>query len=228
MPSELPGAIETAIAGFDLPQEQAYSAATRNAGADSFALENILKLTRALRSGDEQAFAWLYQHWNSRIQRYCFALAAGDADRASEISQAVWLRVVKHIRPLADERALWNWLACAARHAAIDQSRVRSRYQNALLRFCEWWKQLSGPESFKSETSDLDEVLFAALGKALSQLDTLDRSLIEDRYFNGYALDEIGARHSLSRRAVEGRLARLRLRLRESISNALKHNPDPS
>ncbi|MFN0126203.1 MAG: sigma factor-like helix-turn-helix DNA-binding protein [Verrucomicrobiales bacterium] len=56
---------------------------------------------------------------------------------------------------------------------------------------------------------------------ALNHLTPDERALIEGRYFTGKSLEAIGARHALSARAVEGRLARLRARLRELIAEEL-------
>ncbi|MEQ1852095.1 MAG: hypothetical protein ABMA01_10950, partial [Chthoniobacteraceae bacterium] len=70
------------------------------------------RLTAALKRGDEAAFAWLHGEWSGRINRYCFALAAGDETFAGEIAQATWLRLARHVRVMNDERALWNWIAC--------------------------------------------------------------------------------------------------------------------
>jgi hypothetical protein len=39
---------------------------------------------------------------------------------------------------VSDEQALWNWITCAARHAAIDLRRQGGRYYRTLLRFAEW------------------------------------------------------------------------------------------
>ncbi len=114
-----------------------------------------------------------------------------------------------------DEQALWNWLACAARHAATDLRRSRSRYLQALARFAARWR----PPIIEP---DADGRLLAALEVALSKLPELDRALIESRYFISESLDVIGERHTLSARAVEGRLARLRARLREQIVEELK------
>jgi len=64
--------------------------------------------------------------------------------------------------------------------------------------------------------------LSVALEAALQKLAPEERSLIEGRYFAGESLETIGARHALSVRAVEGRLARLRTRLRELIAQELQ------
>ena len=183
--------------------------------AEAFVFDDVPRLTAALRRGDEAAFAWLYSAWSKRINRYCFALAAGDEPFAREIAQTVWLRLARHIRVVNDEQALWNWIACAARHAATDLRRQGGRYFRALLRFAEWWQR-------PADDTDADSGLLAALEAALDKLAPDERALIEGRHFAGESLEAIGARQALSVRAVEGRLARLRLRLRELISEELK------
>lgn len=182
---------------------------------EAFALDDVPRLTAALKRGDESAFAWLHGEWGGRINRYCFALAAGDETFAGEIAQATWLRLVRHVRVMKDEQALWNWIACAARHAASDLRRKGGRYLLALSRFAEWWQPAPC-------AADRDNLMPAALETALNKLTADERALIEGRYFANESLESIGARHALTDRAVEGRLARLRTRLRELIAEELQ------
>ena len=131
-------------------------------------------LTAALRSGDEAAFRWLHEHWHARLMRYSFALARGDAALAAEIAQATYLRVVRHIRVLPDDDALWSWLACAARSAATDLGRTGGRYRGALARFSEWLQ----PDNSADTSAETEIQLLAALDTALSQLSADERDLI--------------------------------------------------
>ena len=183
---------------------------------EAFAFGDVPRLTAALKRGDEAAFAWLHGAWSGRINRYCFALAAGDESFAREISQAAWLRLARHVRVMQDEAALWSWIACAARHAASDSRRKGGRYLRALSRFAEWW-QPSGAAALET-----DDRLPAALESALGKLEPGERALIEGRYFTNDSLETIATHHALTIRAVEGRLARLRTRLRELIAKELQ------
>ena len=179
---------------------------------EAFAFGDVPRLTAALKRGDEAAFAWLHGEWSRRINRYCFALAAGDETFAGEIAQAAWLRLVRHVRVMNDEPALWNWIACAARHAASDLRRKGGRYLRALSRFTEWWQ----PAITDTEA---DNPLPAALDFALHKLTPDERALIEGRYFASESLEAIGTRHALTIRAVEGRLARLRELIAEELQS---------
>ena len=186
---------------------------------EGYSFADVPRLTSAMKHGEEAAFTWLHEQWSQRINRYCFALAAGDEVFAGEIAQAAWLRIVKHIRPLEDEQILWNWIACAARHAASDLRRTGGRYLRVLGRFALWVFQ---HVNRGIEQSDADEGLLASLDAALLSLSGDERALVEGRYFRGETLEAIASQHQISVRAVEGRLARLRKRLRELITEQLK------
>ena len=189
--------------------------------AEGFAFDDVPRLSAALRRGDEAAFAWLHRAWSRRINRYCFALAAGDETFAGDIAQATWLRLVKHVRVVRDEPALWNWIARAARNAATDLRRKGTRYLQALgrfARFTEWWT--CKPSQAVAPEESVDAVL-AALEAALARITPDERFLIEARYFAGDSLEAIGHSQAISARAVEGRLARLRTHLRDLIAEEL-------
>jgi RNA polymerase sigma-70 factor (ECF subfamily) len=182
--------------------------------------EDVPRLCAALRAGDQQAFRFLHAQWNQRICRYCFALAAGDDALAMECVQATYLRIYKVIRPLPDEVALWNWIACAARSAAIDLRRVGGRYRRALARFTEWLQSGFGRSPENAQESDL----LAALDRAVASLDDDERLLIEARYFRRVSLEEIARETGTTARAIEGRLARLRERLRHTLVTTTRPN----
>ena len=178
----------------------------------------IPELTSALRRGDETAFRRLHEEWNARLSRYCYALASGDDALAVEIIQATYLRVLRHMRELPDEEALWAWLLCAARSAAVDLRRKNGRYLHALTRFADWLGARRSPPLRDAETG-----LIVALHAAIEGLPPEERSLLDARYTDQDSLEEIGKRCGLTARAVEGRMARLRERLRREIALQMKH-----
>lgn len=171
----------------------------------------------ALRPGEEEAFRWLHAWWNERLARYCFVLAGGEEGRAHEIAQAAYLRVARHIRVLPDEAALWAWIARAARDAATDLRRMGGRYRRALARFAEWFRPQPAEQAEQAE----DDGVFAALDAALAKLEPKERRLVESRYFRRESLEAVAARSGCSARAIEGRLARLRAKLRRLLSEEL-------
>jgi RNA polymerase sigma factor (sigma-70 family) len=180
----------------------------------SFSFADTPRLSIALRAGDHGAFQFLHREWNTRIMRYCFALAAGDDAFALDIVQATYVRVFKHLGPVKTESDLWHWMARAARSSAIDLRRVGGRYRHALSRFADWIRIGAG-------RGNQDDLL-NTLDGALALLDPDERTLIEARYFSRKPLEEIAREANTTVRAIEGRLARVRDRLRQTIATALR------
>jgi RNA polymerase sigma factor (sigma-70 family) len=204
----------TCLAPVELPSESPRVAAV----AEPFTFADVPRLVRALREGDAGAFRFLHAEWNERILRYCFALSAGDGALATEIAQATYLRIFKQVQPLPDEAALWNWITRAMRSAAIDLRRVGGRYSRALGRFADWLRFGLGAEPDATSESRM----FAALDSALGILEPEEQHLIDCRYFKREPLETIAARCGTTARAIEGRLARIRARLRSNITSALR------
>ena len=199
-----------------------HQAPSRNpAGKPCFSFAQTPRLTLALRTGDEEAFRWLHEQWNMRLFHYCFVLARGDGTLASEIAQSAYIRLFRHIRELPDEIALWNWLARAARSAAADLNRTGGRYRGAIARFTEWLLPRGAIERV-GDLEDRSDSLLQALDRVLARLGGDELSLLEARYFAGVPLEEIGTRLGISARAVEGRLARLRQKMRQLITDELQ------
>jgi RNA polymerase sigma factor (sigma-70 family) len=206
----------TCLAPVELPSESPRVAAA----AEPFTFADVPRLARALREGDAGAFRFLHAEWNQRILRYCFALAAGDGAFATEIAQATYLRIFKQVQPLPDEAALWNWITRAMRSATIDFRRVGGRYRRALGRFANWLRFGFGARPNAASESRM----FAALDHALGNLEPEERHLIDCRYFQREPLEAIAARCGTTARAIEGRLARIRARLRSNIISALRQD----
>ncbi len=223
----VPSSPTTALPAFPgcLLQAEAQPASVQPGAAARIRFADTPALTAALRAGDEAAFRWLHEHWHARLARYCFALARGDGAQAAEIAQATYLRVVRHIRVLPDEAALWSWLACAARSAATDLSRTGGRYRGALTRFGDWLR--GQPETFADNSAEAETQLLTALDTALAQLTDEERDLIADRYFHRAPLEQTAARLNTTARAIEGRLARTRQHLRELIAIELRRHEAP-
>lgn len=222
----VPNSPTTALPAFPgcLVQADAQFASAQHPDSARVRFSDTPALTAALRAGDESAFRWLHEHWHARLMRYSFALARGDTALAGEIAQATYLRVVRHIRVLPDDDALWSWLACAARSAATDFSRTGGRYRGALVRFSDWLR--GQPEAFADNSAEAEAQLLTALDAALAQLTAEERELVADRYFHRVPLEQTAARMNTTARAVEGRLARTRQRLRDLIATELRrHEP---
>jgi RNA polymerase sigma-70 factor (ECF subfamily) len=180
----------------------------------------IPQLTTGVRRGDEAAVRTLHARYCERLTRYALVITRGDEAAASDAVQTAFLKSLRHMRPLPDESALWAWLARAARTAAADAGRRSRRYTALLSRVAALFSR-----SDDSAPEDTEAVWLAALENALTELDESARALVEARYFQRRPLAEVAAEQSSTDRAVEGRLARIREKLRRSILHRLAARP---
>ena len=176
---------------------------------------SIPALTAAVRRGEEAAVGVLYARYRERLTRYCLVVTRGDEAVADEAVQGAFLKAVRSLRKLDDERALWAWLARAARCTVSDAGRSRRRYAAVLDKFAALF---AGPSQAPEDT---EFVWLQALQAAMDALDSDDRLLLEARYFQRRTLSEVALEQGTTDRAIESRLARSREKLRQSILQQL-------
>jgi RNA polymerase sigma factor (sigma-70 family) len=169
-------------------------------------------LAARVRAGDEIAFRELHRQYASRLHRYALVMARGNEHLAAETVQSTFLRAIRSLRSVADDDALWCWLAKAARCAAADAARREQRQSALLAKIAALW---AGDPPLPAE--DPETLWHRALDAALADLPAEDQSLLHARYSERIPLAEIAARTGTTDRAVESRLARLRTTLRAAI-----------
>jgi RNA polymerase sigma factor (sigma-70 family) len=177
---------------------------------------SVAVLTSRIAAGDEAAFREFHASYRARLLRYALVLFHGNEDRAGEAVQHLFVRVARKARRFDEEDAFWSWLCVVLRNCAIDLIRHQKRYDAALNRY-------SHEQAFP-EAEQADALLERALNLALAQLDEDDRMLLEAKYREDLSVIEIAAQHAATAKAVEGRLARARARLRAHILQLLRHD----
>ena len=82
-------------------------------------------LVRA-RTGDADAFAWLFRRTQPLLLRYLNVL--GGADACDDVASETWVSVVRDLGSFeGDEDAFRAWLITVARHRLIDLRRAQTR-----------------------------------------------------------------------------------------------------
>lgn len=165
-------------------------------------------MTSGLAKCDE--LAWRLFH-ERQYQKLCAQVVSRGiaACDAPEVIQGVYLRVLRHAKIFQDEAAFHAWLSCLVRCELIDISRKRNRRTWLHERFQHWQESRRLP----SQPELRDE-----LEKALLDLDEPDRSLVQSHYIDGWSQQTLANQRKVSVKAIESRLARLRKRLRETLS----------
>ena len=190
------------------------------APASGAAMWTASTLAARVHAGDEAAFTELHRQYAARLHRYALVMARGNEHAAAETVQNTFLRAIRSLRTVADDDALWCWLAKAARCAAADAARREQRRSAFLAKLTALWTADPPPPAEDPET-----LWHQALETALEKLPGEDRALLHARYTERAPLSEIAARTGTTDRAIESRLARLRASLRAAILSQLARLP---
>lgn len=87
--------------------------------------EDLDRLVRAARDGDEDAFRQLYRQLQPRLLRYVRTLVG---DEAEDVASEAWLHIAKDIASFrGDIDGFRGWAVTIARHRALDHVRYHKR-----------------------------------------------------------------------------------------------------
>jgi RNA polymerase sigma-70 factor (ECF subfamily) len=79
----------------------------------------------ACRRGDRDAFRALYEAYKDRVYSIAFYFFQADADAAGEVTQQVFLKLMREIGRFRGEAAFSTWLYRLVVNACVDRSRGR-------------------------------------------------------------------------------------------------------
>jgi RNA polymerase sigma-70 factor (ECF subfamily) len=135
------------------------------------------------QAGEPAAFAELIAAFE-RPLRYYLIKRLGDEDRAYDVLQEVWLKVVHTIRQLVEPAALRVWLYRLAHGAAVDHIRRRRVRQVAE-------QERSAPEDAAETDPEFTSVDAQAIHRALDELPPLQREALVLFFLEDLSLGDI-------------------------------------
>ena len=161
---------------------------------------------------NEQGMDALLLHYGP-LMRYVIApILTNPQDREDCLSE-VAMRVWERIGQFDPEKGSWTaWLTAVTRNAALNQARALARHGD--LPDIPADTPSPAPEP---ETAMLARERKAALARALGQLSSGDRLLFYRKYYYLQSTAQIAAELGLTERAVEGKLYRIKKRLRKAL-----------
>jgi RNA polymerase sigma-70 factor (ECF subfamily) len=171
-------------------------------GADELRLH---LLVLRCQSGDERAFAQLFDRLGGRTLAYLVGLVGGDAE---DVQQEVWLAVYRGVRGLANPGAFRTWLFQTTRHRAIDFLRRRKRERELLETAA-----VDASWSAADETGDTDKE--PPLPEIMARLAAPHREVLLLCYQDDMSYAEIALVVGCSVGTVKSRLHHARRRARE-------------
>jgi RNA polymerase sigma factor (sigma-70 family) len=151
-----------------------------------------------------------------------FAVRVGDADLVDDLMQQLWLRArlsAEAVRGADPEPWLWQIARNLLRETYRRRDRERAR--GGAVADAELARQLAE----QLDTTDLPETVLAQrevrdqLLLALTALPSEPQELLIAFYFDGRSHADLARCHQVSERAIEGRMYRARLALREQLAH---------
>ena len=161
------------------------------------------------QTGDERAFAQLFEWFNGRTERYLGSLV-GDA--ADDVQQEVWLAVYRGLSSLTNPRSFRTWLFQTTRHRAIDYLRKQKRERELISEVSSEALDVSDPAE---EISTLDLSNFDTL---LAELPTVQREALLLRYRDDLSYSEIALVVGCSVGTIRSRLHHAKRRMQELMA----------
>ncbi len=163
----------------------------------------------ALKENQENGINIIKRQYDSMI-KYVIAPILSDDRDAEECLADVYIKLWQNIGQFDAQRgSLKNWIAVIARNTAISIARKNTHQEVELKDIC---ASSATPEDNLLKENDILE-----LKRAIDNMWSTDRQLIYRRYFYLQGISQIAAELGISERAVEGRLYRIRRKLKKIL-----------
>ena len=173
---------------------------------------NEREIIELLLSRDERGISRLLLHYGP-LMRYIIAPILTDAQDREECLSEVAMRVWNKIEQFDDLRGSFNgWLTAITRNTALNLARSQENGEN----IGELTDDTPSPDP-TPEDAVLARERKAALAAALGKLSGFDRMLFYRKYYYLQPTAQIAGELGMTERAVEGKLYRLRKRLRREL-----------
>jgi RNA polymerase sigma-70 factor, ECF subfamily len=115
--------------------------------------ESELELVRRLREGDSAAFDVVYAAYNARLFTFLARLARS-RERAEDLLEETWLRLVTHAARLRPDTKLGPWLFTVARNLHVSWCRSRLLEDTSLAVGLDLWPVASRPSPFEETAAN--------------------------------------------------------------------------
>ena len=173
--------------------------------------QSELALVKGLKAGEAAAFDAVYAIYNPRLFTFLVRLMR-NRDRAADLLEETWLRLVTHADRLRPDTRLGPWLFTVARNLYVSECRARvfEASDAALLQ-----RAAPGPSPFEEAAASESERRIEA---ALAGLPLQYREVLLLVGVEGLGLAEAAAVCGISNVALRQRLSRARAMLASRLA----------
>jgi RNA polymerase sigma-70 factor (ECF subfamily) len=178
-------------------------------------MHDILDLTSRMVH-DEEAFNLFYATYYPRLYQYLLVMTKGREETVRDVLQDTMLRVLRYGKPFSEESVFWAWLTRLTRTALIDHIRRQHKMPAQVVAALQ-------EKMAAASAEDTHAHLLSLLGEIVETMATEEWQLLEDCYLREQPQVAVAATHSLSLKALESRLIRIRRKIKEMMLERLKH-----
>jgi len=161
------------------------------------------KWVHAYQKGDARAFNRLYSRYERPLFSYLLKML-GDRQRAEDVFQQTWMKVIKALPNYREQQRFGSWLFGIGHHAAIDEIRKNSKM--ALDEFASEQLDVSCVDSHTPEAVLLERESQEKLHAAIARLPDAQKSVVMMRLKGELSFKEIAEIEKCSINTVLGRM----------------------
>lgn len=166
--------------------------------------------------GEREGFDALILRWHGPVWRYVRRLV-GDDQASADVTQDVWLRVIRGIERVREPRKFGAWLFGVARRTVMDHLRARYAAGTEVAVDVADLPDVADEEFDRQVEREMDE-----LDDALGALPVIEREALALFYLQELSLNEIADVLAVPVGTVKSRLHRARKLLRSRLAGREK------
>lgn len=165
-----------------------------------------------IRQRDHKGMDGFLRDYGALI-RYVIAPILSDEQDREDCYSEVTMRIWERIDAYSEEKGSWKgWVTSVSRNAALNFTRKKS--------FCDSVEELEEHVPSREPTPEEQFILQerrAVLAAALKKLSSVDMELFYRKYYYMQPTQQIASELNMTVRAVEGRLYRIKKKLRKEL-----------
>jgi RNA polymerase sigma-70 factor, ECF subfamily len=176
-------------------------------------------LVTAAKSGDQTAFAQLWERHSNKVFRRIYRIT-GNKDDAEDVLQEAWMKAYAHLKTFAGRASFSTWITRIAINSALMALRRKRTHPETSMEFYdgEAWRFLDVTD----QTKDVEELFTMhesaqRLRREIYRLKPIQQKVVEIRHLGEESLKETAGLAGISVGATKSRLLRARISLRKAL-----------
>jgi len=179
-------------------------------------------LADRILAGDEIAFRRLFDELFPKLYRFAMLRLEGNRDDVCEVVQQTYCRAFEQLAGYRGEASLFGWMCQICRNAIVDLGRQRRRVVTTVAdsdaTIESFLEALSAPVEDEPEAQVVRMDLVRLVQSTLDCLPARYGDVLEWKYVDGLATNEIAQRLDIGAKAAESLLGRARGAFREAMA----------